>query len=520
MKQPITIGSRGSKLALWQANYAKHLLEEAGYAVSITIISTKGDRIQHLSFDKLEGKGFFTKELEDALLAGAIDLAVHSFKDLPSLQPPGLVIAGMSDRADPADVLLIRKEKADVGLRFSLSEGALVGTSSARRKSQLLFYRPDVKLKDIRGNVPTRIEKLREGQFDAIIMAQAGLDRIAARVDDLVVYHFAPTQFIPAPAQGVLAYQVREEDHFSRTAVQQIADKTIEPINHIERKTLQLMDGGCQIPLGIYAIHQGNTYHAWCSYADSWDGTPNRIHIADTDYSAIPAQLVKGVQQHYNANIFISREQQKSDLFYRLLSQRGCAVLGTSLVNINPVAVGHCPPAPVYCFASRNAVKSLWSQHPNPPAAALWALGEGTAAAIREVGWTPAYIGNGDAKSMAAALAAYSPAHIVFPTADHSRSSIQKALPDSISQEDLIVYGNTPKVDVSLPVVTVAVLTSPQNAAVFLANYTHRPWPHLIAIGQPTYDAIKAAADLPVQLAYTPTEWGLADAVFACLLED
>ena len=139
----IVIGSRGSDLALWQARYVKKRLSELGHNVTINIIKTQGDAIQHLSFDKLEGKGFFTKEIEAALLDGSIDLAVHSHKDLETNPPEGLIIAAVSERADPADILLVRESAVDINKKWGLMEGAIVGTSSARRKSQLLAHRPD-----------------------------------------------------------------------------------------------------------------------------------------------------------------------------------------------------------------------------------------------------------------------------------------------------------------------------------------------------------------------------------------
>jgi len=155
----IIIGTRGSDLALWQANYTKSLLEKQGHEVELKIIETKGDTSQqwNTSFDKLDGKGFFTKELEDALLAKTIDVAVHSHKDLPTVSPDGLIIAGVSSRENPADWLIIREECVDEKQKFSLKKGAKVGTSSARRKSQILAFRPDIELADLLGLVNTNI---------------------------------------------------------------------------------------------------------------------------------------------------------------------------------------------------------------------------------------------------------------------------------------------------------------------------------------------------------------------------
>ena len=171
--QHIIIGSRGSDLALWQAHHVKSQLEKLGCTVELKIIVTQGDAIQHLSFDKLEGKGFFTKEIEVALLNKSIDLAVHSHKDLETNPPAGLMIACVSEREDPADLLLIAKSAVDKKNDWTLKTNAIVGTSSARRKSQVVRFREDVEIKDLRGNVPTRIQKLRDGNYDAILLAKA-----------------------------------------------------------------------------------------------------------------------------------------------------------------------------------------------------------------------------------------------------------------------------------------------------------------------------------------------------------
>ena len=166
----ITIGSRGSDLALWQANHVKRQLEHLGHEVEIKVIITQGDAIQNLSFDKLEGKGFFTKEIETALLDKSIDLAVHSHKDLETNPPAGLIIAAVSEREDPSELLLIRNESVDKDQKWNLKSEAIIGTSSARRKSQINLYRSDLHINDLRGNVPTRIQKLRDGLYDAILL--------------------------------------------------------------------------------------------------------------------------------------------------------------------------------------------------------------------------------------------------------------------------------------------------------------------------------------------------------------
>jgi hydroxymethylbilane synthase len=259
----IRIGSRGSDLALWQANYVKSELEQLGHQIEITIIKTQGDRIQHLSFDKLEGKGFFTKEIEDALLSGEIDLAVHSHKDLETNPPEGLVVACVSSRANPCDLLLMRKEAKDSSAKWELKNGAVVGTSSARRKSQFFHHRPDCTLKDLRGNVPTRIDKLRQGEYDAILLARAGVDRLKIDLSEFSAFDLDPTEFVPAPAQGVLGLQIREKDHELAEILSQLNNEDVAGRIEIERKILNQLEGGCQLPLGAYCDEEDKIWIAF-----------------------------------------------------------------------------------------------------------------------------------------------------------------------------------------------------------------------------------------------------------------
>lgn len=264
----VTIGSRGSDLALWQAYHVKAQLEELGCEVQLNIIKTQGDIIQHLSFDKMEGKGFFTKEIESALLDKSIDLAVHSHKDLETNPPAGLMIAAVSEREDPADLLLVRKVVAVEDRQWKLAEGAIVGTSSARRKSQMMRFRPDVLLKDLRGNVPTRIKKLREGDYDAILLAKAGVSRLKIDLSEFEVIELDPKEFVPAPAQGVLALQIREED----TELAELLTKLDTPVVRrridVERRVLNQLDGGCQLPLGVYCP---DDQHVYVSFSTNWE---------------------------------------------------------------------------------------------------------------------------------------------------------------------------------------------------------------------------------------------------------
>ena len=253
--RPLIIGTRGSALALWQARHIAERLLALGQPTELRIIKTSGDRIQDLAFDKMEGKGFFTKELEAELLAGTIDLAVHSCKDLETNEPAGLTIAAYPGRAACTELLLVRPEAMDHTRALELKPSAIVGTSSARRKAQLKQLRPDVRIQDLRGNVPTRVEKLRSGRYDAILLAKAGLDRLGLDLGGLHVLELDPRVFIPAPAQGALAIQTRREDAITRAVVEQLNEPFASRTAVLERRVLNAFHGGCQVPLGVHVQH-------------------------------------------------------------------------------------------------------------------------------------------------------------------------------------------------------------------------------------------------------------------------
>ena len=257
----LIIGSRGSQLALWQANFIAAELKKLGTESLIKVIKTTGDHLQTMSLTQAGGKGLFTKEIEEALLTGLIDLAVHSLKDLPTESPEGLTIAAVPERADPRDAI--------VGCSLAqLPRGARVGTSSGRRASQLRILRPDLQIEPIRGNVDTRLRKLKEGQFEAIVLAAAGLHRLGLSHE--ITEILSPEQSCPAPGQGALGIQTREDDP---------ARKICEQLDHLptrravacERTVLATLGGGCQLPLGAFAEIVGDTLHAR-AVASSLDG--------------------------------------------------------------------------------------------------------------------------------------------------------------------------------------------------------------------------------------------------------
>jgi len=249
------IGTRGSDLALWQAHTIEGLLRDQGVLSTITIIKTRGDRIDDVPFAQLEGKNFFTKELEDAQLDGRVDMAVHSLKDLATDMVPGLTLCAMVGREDPREVLLARPEAIDQqrlldGDVLPLKNGAKIGTSAARRQGQVHTLRPDLVIADLRGNVPTRVRRLREGLYDGILLARAGVLRLELDLKDLFVKPLGVAEFVPAPAQGMLGIQCRDNDSW-QTVLQQLDCPGDGAAVAAERSLLNRLDGGCQLPFGV-----------------------------------------------------------------------------------------------------------------------------------------------------------------------------------------------------------------------------------------------------------------------------
>jgi hydroxymethylbilane synthase len=247
----LRIGSRGSELALWQAN---HIADKLG-GCEIVVIKTKGDVITDLSLDKVEGKGFFTKEIEDALLKRDIDIAVHSFKDLPTSEVPGLIIGAVPERASVNDVVIADPGAVDVNQPLGLKAGARIGTSSLRRKAQLASAQPSVKTVDIRGNVPTRLSRVGR-DLDGVCLAQAGLSRLGLLEQALswgLAIRILPTAVMtPAAAQGALAVQVRADDKSAIAIVSELDDYTTRVAVDLERQLLSRFGGGCHLPLGVH----------------------------------------------------------------------------------------------------------------------------------------------------------------------------------------------------------------------------------------------------------------------------
>lgn len=258
MKHQLIIGSRGSKLALWQAEWARARLGEleSSLDVRIEVIKTSGDVMRDVPLSVIGGKGVFTKELEEALLDGRIDIAVHSLKDLPTLLPDRLSIAAITEREDARDALILRAATGDaISSLRQLDAGACVGTSSPRRAAQLRHLRPDLSIKDLRGNVDTRLRKLDAGQYDAIILASAGLRRLG--LERRISASLAIEEMLPAVGQGALGIETRAGDEATNRLVARLNHEPTRASCAAERALLRALGGGCQVPIAAHATTGG-----------------------------------------------------------------------------------------------------------------------------------------------------------------------------------------------------------------------------------------------------------------------
>jgi len=522
LDRTLTIGTRGSDLALWQANFVKDSLAAINIKAEFKIIKTQGDRILNLSFDKLEGKGFFTKELEDELLAGTIDLAVHSHKDLPTENPPGLIIAAVSEREDPSELLLILKDCVDVHQKLSLKYGAIVGTSSNRRKAQLLAHRPDLEIQELRGNVPTRIQKLRNESYDAIMIAKAGVSRLGLDLSDLHVETLTPNELIPAPAQGVLAIQIRESDTELFNALQALNHLHVAEELAVERTVLKLFGGGCHLPLGCYCRKEDGLFQVFTSKADEGDDFPDRLFVEAERTEGLPEKIVAkfAKDRKLPQSVFITRELSEQSYFRRAIEKHKINIEARSLIRTVPVItkldsyiLKHID---WIFFSSKNAVEYFFQLNPLlPKDVKFGVMGSGSEEMLRRKGHFTTYVGEStDTAEVAADFAELVKGQtVLFPGAEGSLKSIQQGLSADTKVIDLPVYETVIEEDVEASGAEVLVFTSPSNVDAYFAENLLDPYQKVVAIGKSTgkkFDEMGVKYALP----FSPDEVGLAEAVF------
>lgn len=396
----LRIGSRGSQLALWQARRVAERLAALGVETEIEIIRTTGDRITDVPLARAGSKGLFTKEIEEALLAGRIDLAVHSLKDLPTELPVGLALAAVPERESPFDAM--------VGRRLDqLREGARVGTSSLRRAAQLRRLRPDLRIEDIRGNLDTRLRKLDEGRYDAIVLASAGLVRLgwAERIAELL----EPERMCPAVGQGALAIETRAAPDPAFAVCARLEDSVVRAAVEAERALLAALGGGCQVPLGAYAEPDGEQLRLRAVVAGPGGGevfecveTGSAERPAELGWLAAEALLSAGARTVVamvnpqalpllGRTVVVTRPRGQSGPLVARLRSLGADVIELPLLEFR-VLEFEPPDWAAYdwaIFTSSNGVEFFFSRFEARPGPRLCAIGPATAAALRARGLEP-----------------------------------------------------------------------------------------------------------------------------------
>ncbi|WP_118193261.1 hydroxymethylbilane synthase [Albibacterium indicum] len=529
MEKTFTIGTRGSELALWQANHIKDRLAEFGYQAELKVIKTQGDHIQHLRLDKLEGKGFFTKELEEELLSGSIDIAVHSHKDLPTTNPPGLIIAAVSEREDPSELLLILKDCVDTKKKLALKHNAIVGTSSNRRKSQLLALRPDLEIEDLRGNINTRIQKLRDENYDAIMIAKAGVERIQIDLSEFHIEVINPTEIVPAPAQGVLAVQINENNEELKEILKKINVEAVQEAIAVERKVLNLFDGGCHLPLGCYCRFENGQFEVWTAMAQTSNHFPDRVFMSAKSTEGLAEKIFDiytNKERKLPGSVFISRDIDENSYLSKALKKHNITLEGESLIRIYPI-INRLDPFILkhvdwIFFNSKNGIENFFSLEPRLSKKTKFAVvGRGSEAMLKQYGREVSYTGQDegiDTEEIGRAFAAMNPnTTVLFPCAKGSYRTIQSQMTEDIKVIDLPVYETVLADDVSKTNADVLIFTSPSNVDAYFANNLIDPGQKVISIGYSTGKKLEEYG-VSYTLPYSPDEIGLAEAVFALSL--
>ena len=501
----IRIGTRGSDLALWQAHHVRDLLQARGAKVEIVVLKTRGDQIQNVSFDKMEGKGFFTKEIEQALLDGTVDLAVHSHKDLETTPPAGLVVAAVPPRGPVEDVVLVRPESVDLTTPFHVKREGVVGTSSMRRKNQLELGQADLHIKALRGNVPTRIQKLRDGLYDAIMLAHAGVHRLELDLRDLHVHVLDPLNFVPAPAQGALALQMREGDPLLSFVAALTDPDTVHAIG-LERSILRELEGGCQLPFGAFV--PGGTRDVY-TYLGEARGPLRQawldVSVSDATQGPFLRELTSPSPW---PSAFITQDLAHDAPLRALFATRGANLQGTSCIEVRPSgeAVPGTPAEGDWLFLGSPKCAALFAATHDVSRFRIATMGEGTRQALpsgTHIAWT----GNGNPEEVFKALAAeVGDSEVWIPHANRT----MRRWEDHLAHAKPWHFYDVDARAVELPDHDVALVLSPSNAEGYRASGGTAP---VIAIGDTTAEHVTRIGLTLAGTAASPQAWGWSAAL-------
>jgi hydroxymethylbilane synthase len=531
----LRIATRDSDLALWQARHVQELLLRHAIESELMPLKTQGDLDQVTPLATLEGKGFFTKELENALLAGQADLAVHSQKDLPTQLPPGLKVAAVFSRADRREALLIRADALAERAPFPLREGATLGSSSARRMAQVSVLAPDLEIKDIRGNVPTRVRKLREGNYDAVLLAWAGLARLALDLSDLEVILLPLETFLPAPGQAALAIEIRADDPETEAAVAKLDDAAVRRIVESERGLLHLFAGGCKLPLGVVAegddeIHLQAVYGAleqngtWTALrTEARERTPEAV--ARKAFDDLLAQKLAWAEDRKplaGLTVVVTRPADKVDRLHKAVERLGGKLLPVPTLAFEPagdqdriaLALQELNQFQWALFTSANAVHYFFQEQLKdrgwPEGLKVGAVGAATARALESQGVAVQLVGDGgtggDLADQFLALVD-SGSRVLWPTAEnHRRELPDKLVAAGVQIEPLVIYRSTlPPAEARVHPDQVhpgwILVTSPQAGLNFVELYGVPEGARWAAIGPTTQTEMQKILKIPVTVA-------------------
>ncbi len=508
MNRTIIIGTRGSELALWQARYAQNLLFQHHIRSELKIILTLGDKNQQWqnSFDKLEGKNFFTKEIEESLLNKEIDLAVHSFKDVEATffenTDSDLMIAGLSERYLPNDILILHSHSVDKTKTLHIKSGARIGTSSARRYAQLKTLREDIEILPLRGNVPTRIQKLKNTYYDGILLAKAGVERLNIDLSDFYVLNLPLHLFVPAAGQGIIAFQIRKTDEELFELIQKISHKKEERISKIERQALKWMGGGCSKPVGILCEeYEEEKYRLYVSCnTDKNDVSVLSVISANQleELSRTSEKNIQNIKKILNVEkenvrqVFISKKLDEESYFKKVIRRLNWGLADEPLIQTRAIAIDKIPDYRWIFFNSKNAVKYFFDLEEvrveeirNKKIACISA---GTAEYVERYGFSSHFIGDGtDISQIAQAFAACcKDQRVIFPCSTISIQNIEKAINYVAEVIHFPVYETielSKKWEVDFDYL---IFTSPSNARAFLKSNSIALTSKMIAMGERT----------------------------------
>jgi hydroxymethylbilane synthase len=431
-----------------------------------------------------------------------------------------LMVAGVSKREDPSELLIMRKEFVDEKEKFNLKKNSIVGTSSTRRKSQLKAFRPDLELKDIRGNVPTRVNKLREGQYDAILLASAGIERLELDLHDLHAEKISPIEFVPAPAQGVLAWECREDDNEVLEIIDTISDLDVLVRINIEREILRLFEGGCHLPLGVYCEAEPDDeerlkFKLWRSTAAAWEKPVMQLYFDTLDTDGFADMVVDHIRAIRPRKVFITRNLRDKDYLNSALTGLGFDIEGKSLIEFKEIRIRELPQTDWIFFSSKHAVRYFFNQKPAIGQVKFGCIGTSTSAELRAHGHRADFIGQStDTKLVGKQFSSkIGNARVLFPIARGSMQSIQWQMVKRDNVFNLEVYAtlkHAVQVDEKSEII---VFTSPSNVESFFEKNKVHPSQRIVAMGEATGKALEKAGVKKYSLPQSFDDLGIVRAI-------